>query len=56
VSTRDDVSVKLDRALVARARFVADLRGQSIAEYLSETLRPSVDRDFGKATRETTEG
>lgn len=48
---RDDVSVKMDRTLVARARYIAELRGITLAEYLSETVRAPVDRDFAKASR-----
>lgn len=54
-SGRDDVTVKLDRSLVARARFVADLRGISLAEYLTDAVRPAVDRDFEKAARTSPE-
>ena len=50
-STRDDVAVKLDRKLVEKARQVADLRGISLAEYLSEIARDQVDRDFGTADK-----
>ena len=35
-SGRDDIAVKMDRAVVARARYVAEMRGVSLAEYLSE--------------------
>lgn len=52
-SVRDDVTVKMDRAVVARARFVADLRGLTLAEYLSEAVRPVVDRDFTKEAQPT---
>jgi hypothetical protein len=55
-SERDDVTVKMDRGLVARARFVAEIRGVTLAEYLSEAVRPVVDRDFGKAAKPTGQG
>ncbi len=50
-STRDDVAVKIDRAVVAMARFVADNKKprQSLAEYLSEALRPIVSKEFDQA-------
>jgi hypothetical protein len=48
-SSRDDISVKLDRTVAARARYVADLRGLTLAEYLTEAIRPIVDRDFDRA-------
>ena len=50
---RDDITVKLERSIVARARYVADIRGITLAEYLSESLRPVVDRDFAKAAKGT---
>jgi hypothetical protein len=43
--------VKLDRALAARARYVAELRRMSLAEYLTEALRPVVKTDFARANR-----
>lgn len=43
---RDDRVVKVDRAVVTRAEFVALSRGQTLAEYISEALRPTVDRDY----------
>ena len=55
-SGRDDVAVKLDRGIVARARYVADLRGVTLAEYLSEAVRAIVDRDFGKVANPTGQG
>ena len=50
-STREDLTVKVDRHVIARARFVADTRKLTLAEYLTEALRPVVDRDFEKAAR-----
>jgi hypothetical protein len=50
-STRDDVVVKIDRGIVAKARYVADTRGIPLAEYLSEALRPVVGRDFDRTVR-----
>jgi hypothetical protein len=45
-SDRDDVAVKFDRAVAARARYVAEMKGLSMAEYLTEAARATVDRDF----------
>ncbi len=42
---RDDVTVKLDAELVRIAKVVAAYRDITIAEYLSERLRPLVDLD-----------
>lgn len=50
-SERDDVSVKMDRAVISRARFVADGRGIALAEYLSEMIRPIVGKDFERAAK-----
>lgn len=50
-STRDDVAVKLDRGVAVRARFVANVRGISLAEYLTEAIRPLVDRNFKAAAQ-----
>ena len=52
-SGRDDVTVKMDRGVVARARYVAEVRGVTLAAYLSEAVGPVVDRDFGKAADPT---
>lgn len=43
---RDDVTIKFDRALAAKAKFVAEMRGITAAEYLSELHRAEIDRDF----------
>jgi hypothetical protein len=51
-SDRDDVTVRLDRHVTAQARFVADSRGITLAEYLSDALRPIVVKDFAKASKE----
>ena len=57
ISTRDDVAVKLDRNVVAKARFVAETKRVPLAEYLSEALRPIVGKDFDRIVRATeTEG
>ncbi len=55
-SGRNDIAVKIDRTLAARARFVAELRGVSLTEYLSEAVRPVVDKDFARAAQGTAEG
>jgi hypothetical protein len=49
-SERDDVTVRLDRAIAAKARYVAEVRGVSLAEYLSDITSGQVDRDFAKAS------
>ncbi len=54
-STRDDVVARIDRGVIAKARYVAETRKIPLAEYLSEILRPVVTRDFDRTTKERTE-
>ncbi len=54
-TSRDDISVKMDRALAAKAQYLARLKGITLAEFITETLRGVVERDFTKASREGTE-
>jgi hypothetical protein len=51
-SERQDVSIKFDKVLASRARTIAQGRGISMAEYLSEAIRPVIDRDYAKLMRE----
>ena len=50
-SDRNDTSVKVDSALVIKAKLVAEAQGITLAEYISELIRNPVDRDFAKAAR-----
>jgi hypothetical protein len=43
---RNDLTVKLDADLVKKAKYVVIERDKTLAEYLSEILRPTVERDF----------
>lgn len=43
---RNDLQVKIDADVVRKAKQVALLRDVTLAEYLSELLRPLVDRDL----------
>ncbi len=54
-STRDDVVARIDRGVIAKARYVAETRKVPLAEYLSEILRPVVMRDFEKTTKQAIE-
>jgi hypothetical protein len=54
-SNRDDVSIKFDRVLARRAKAVADSRSTSMAEYLSELARSTIDRDYSQLMRELDE-
>lgn len=46
MTKRKDVPVKVDEEVVRKARIAASYRGIPLAEYISETLRPIVDRDI----------
>lgn len=46
MAKRNDVSVKIDADVVAEAKMVAASRDVSLAQYLSELLRPLVHRDL----------
>ena len=48
---RDDIAVKLDRSVVADARYVAYKRGISLAQYLTDIVRPMVAKDFQQVTK-----
>ena len=48
---REDIAVKVDRAVIRYARSVASFRDITLAEYLSEVLRPIVTKDFDEMRR-----
>jgi hypothetical protein len=43
---RDDVSVKLDRAVASKAKILAGDRGITLAELLTEMLGPLIDKAY----------
>lgn len=45
---RNDVPVKLDAEVARKAKMVAASQDKSLAEYISETLRPIVNRALEK--------
>ncbi len=47
---RNDMAVKIDAEVIAEAKMVAASRGVSLAEYLSEILRPIVHRNLEEET------
>lgn len=53
---RDDVTVKLDKEVVRKARIVAAYRDITLAEYFSEKLAPLVDADLAHHSREYGDG
>lgn len=46
VVKRNDVTVKMDADVVAEAKMVAASRDVTLAEYLSELVRPMVRKDL----------
>jgi hypothetical protein len=46
---RTDATVKVDVEVLRKAKIVAAIRDVTLAEYLSEVLRPVVERDHTKA-------
>jgi hypothetical protein len=57
-SERDDVTVKVDRTTVGKAKLIATHRGVSVAELLSDLLRAPIDKAYAQMLRdlEKTEG
>jgi hypothetical protein len=43
--------VRLDSDLVSKARYLCAESGQSMTEYLSDMIRPKVEKDFRKAAK-----
>ncbi len=50
-SRKFNTLVRLDDDLVEKAKKVVALKGISLAEYFTDTLRPVVDRDLVKEVR-----
>jgi hypothetical protein len=46
ISKRDDIAVKLDRNVAADVRYLAEKSKMSLAEYLTEMIRPMVAQRF----------
>jgi hypothetical protein len=49
---RNDIPAKIDQEVIRLAKIVAAYRSISLAEYLSERLRPLVESDLAKHQRE----
>lgn len=47
------ITVRFDRALVSRLKMIATDKNVSLAEYISEIIRPTVERDWGKLIKKT---
>ena len=54
-SKRDDLTVKLERAIVKKANIIAQNRDIHTAEFLSELLRPLVEREWQKELKKMTQ-
>jgi hypothetical protein len=46
MGNRSDTTVKMDADVVAKAKIAAAYKGKSLAEYLTELVRPLVVRDI----------
>jgi hypothetical protein len=53
---RKDVAVKIDAEVVRQAKIVAAYKDVSLAEYMSEAIRPIVERDLREHSRKALEG
>jgi hypothetical protein len=51
-SERDDVTVKVDRTLIGKAKLIATHQGVPVAELLTELLRVPVDRAYAQMLRD----
>ena len=51
-SDRDDVSVKIDRAVVSKARLIAAHQGITVAELLTTITRSPIDKAYMQMLRE----
>jgi hypothetical protein len=49
-------AVKLEVTLITRAKLIAAGQGKPLAGYLSESLRPIIDRDWAKMLRTADKG
>jgi hypothetical protein len=44
-------AVKIDRALATKAQMIATDKGMSLADYISESLRGAVEKDWSKMVK-----
>jgi hypothetical protein len=51
-SDRNDRTARIDATILGWAEWVARAKGVSVAEYLSETLRDRVAKDFARVMEE----
>ncbi len=55
-SERNDRTARVDATILGWAEMVAKAKGITVAEYLSETLRAPVAKDFGRLMEQMKEG
>lgn len=55
MAKKPDPPVRLNEEIVRRARVVAAFEGKSLGDYLSDLLRPLVDRDFRRHIKRANE-
>jgi hypothetical protein len=55
-SERNDRTARVDAQVLGWAEMVAKARGITVAEYLSETLRAPVAKDFGRLMEQMKQG
>jgi hypothetical protein len=48
--------VKIDKDLITKAKMIAADKGESVAGYLSNSMRTIIDRDWSKVVRKAGEG
>jgi hypothetical protein len=51
MTRRNDLTVKIDAEVLRMAKVVASFKDISLAEYLTEALRPIVERDLKEHSR-----
>lgn len=51
-SVRDDVAVKIDRGLIEKAKYVVARKRTTLAAYLTEIVRGTIDKDFARAIKD----
>lgn len=49
---RNDASCKIDADIVRKGRIISEFRDITLAEYLSNLLRDTVDHDYREAVRQ----
>jgi ribosomal protein L12E/L44/L45/RPP1/RPP2 len=56
MTKRNDTAVKIDAEVIRVAKIVAAFEGKSLAEFLSESLKPIVDAKFASHVKQAQPG